>query len=881
MERMGLNEIRSSFLKFFEGKGHLVLPSFSLIPEKDKSLLLINSGMAPLKPYFTGQEEPPRRRVTTCQKCIRTPDIDRVGKTARHGTFFEMLGNFSFGDYFKKEAIKWAWEYVTEHLKLPIDRLWVTIYLDDDEAFEIWTKDVGVSPDRVVRMGKEDNFWEIGVGPCGPCSEIYYDRGEEHGCGKENCAIGCDCDRFVEFWNLVFTQFNKDEEGNYIPLEHPNIDTGMGLERIAAIMQGVNSLFEVDTVRNIMEEVCRISNTQYGKDPKADISLRVITDHIRGTTFMISDGILPSNEGRGYVLRRILRRAARHGKLLGIKELFLDQVAEVVIRESSQAYPELEEKKDYILKVIRMEEERFNETVDQGLEILKEYITEMKKDSVKILDGEKAFRLYDTYGFPVDLTKEILEENGLSVDEEAFTKEMENQRERARAARHETDYMGIDDQTYRLIPPEISTIFKGYETLETSSQVLVIIKDDNLVKFAKEGDEILLVMDQTPFYAESGGQIGDSGVIKNEEVEVKIEDTQKIIGNHIIHKGTVIRGSLKVGDVVKAKVNEDIRMNTARNHSATHLLHRALREVLGTHVEQAGSLVTPSRLRFDFSHFAPLTQDEIEKVERLVNQKIMEDLPIETFETSFNKARELGATALFGEKYGDKVRVVKMGDFSMELCGGTHLKNTGQAGLFKIISESGVAAGIRRIEAITGTGVYQRLKELENLIYDVANELKTSPHDILQRLKGLSKQLKEYEKEIEQFKVQMAKNAINDLLENKKEIGGINYITAALEGQDIEGLRQIIDLIRDRLKSGVVVLASENQGKVQFVAGATRDAVEKGVHVGNLLREVAKITGGGGGGRADMAQAGGRDSSKISQALEKVDVLLKGQLGIK
>lgn len=880
MKKMGLNEIRSSFLKFFEGKGHLVLPSFSLVPEKDKSLLLINSGMAPMKAYFTGQEKPPRRRITTCQKCIRTPDIERVGKTARHGTFFEMLGNFSFGDYFKKEAIEWAWEYVTEELGLPEDRLWITIYHEDDEAFKIWSEDIGVSPDRIVRMGKEDNFWEIGVGPCGPCSEIHYDRGEEYGCGKEDCAIGCECDRFIEFWNLVFTQFYRDEEGNYTPLKHPNIDTGMGLERIAAIMQGVDSLFEVDTIRNIMKEVSNISNIEYGQDPKADISLRVITDHIRGTTFMISDGILPSNEGRGYVLRRLLRRAARHGKLLGIKDLFLDQVAKVVIEESKQAYPELEERKDYILKVIRLEEERFNETIDQGLEILKQYVAEMKQNDIKVLDGEKAFRLYDTYGFPIDLTKEILEEDGLSVDEQGFEREMENQRERARAARHDTDYMGEDDQTYKLIPTDVSTVFEGYESLETDSQILVIIKDEEKVETAREGDEILFVMDKTPFYAESGGQIGDSGVVENENVKVRVDDTQKIVGNRIVHRGVVIEGSLNTGDMVKAKVDEERRIATARNHSATHLLHKALREVLGSHVEQAGSLVTPSRLRFDFSHFAPLTKEEIERVEQLVNEKILEGLAIEVFETSLSKAKELGAAALFGEKYKDVVRVVKMGDFSIELCGGTHLRNTAQAGLFKIISESGVAAGVRRIEAVTGAAVYQRIKELENTINDIAEELKTNPNNIVQRLKSISKQLKEYEKEIDKFKAELAKSSIDDLLKNTKKIGDMTYITAELSGQDAKGLREAADLIRDRIKSGVVVLASESQGKVLFVAAATKDAVAKGVHAGNLLREVAKIAGGGGGGRPDMAQAGGKDPSKISEALQKVDVLLKEQLGI-
>lgn len=877
---MGLNQLRDSFLKFFEGKGHLVLPSFSLIPESDKSLLLINSGMAPLKPYFTGQKTPPRRRVTTCQKCIRTPDIERVGKTARHGTFFEMLGNFSFGDYFKKEAISWAWEYVTQVLELPLDRLWVTIYQDDDEAFEIWTKDIGVSPDRVVRMGKEDNFWEIGVGPCGPCSEIFFDRGPEHGCGQEDCGIGCDCDRFVEFWNLVFTQYNKDEDGNYHPLEHPSIDTGMGLERIAAIMQGVNSLFEVDTIRNIMEEVSLISGVKYGDKESTDISLRVITDHIRGTVFMISDGILPSNEGRGYVLRRILRRAARHGKLLGIDGMFLSRVAKVVINESKEAYPELKEKEEYILKVIEVEEKRFDETIDQGLAILKEYIEDLKKGSNKVLDGYKAFKLYDTYGFPLDLTKEILEEEGLSVDEEGFNEQMKVQRERARAARQETDYMGSDDPIYKLLNPNETTEFKGYETLETRSRVLNIIKDNERVQTAREGDQVLIVLDQTPFYAESGGQVGDIGIMEGDTTKIEIEDVSKVYGTYIVHKGKVVSGRISIGDEVDAKVDREARMATARNHSTTHLLHKALKEVLGSHVEQAGSLVTPSRLRFDFTHFAPLTSEEIEKIEAIVNEKIMEGLPVETIETTFDEAKKLGAIALFGEKYGDIVRVVKMGDFSTELCGGTHLVNTGQAGLFKIISETGVAAGVRRIEAVTGVGAHQWLKELNELVNNVSDTLKTNPNSLAQKAEGLMQQIKEYEQKIQQLKKQLAKGTIEELVNNKKTIGDVSYIAARIDYQDMNSLREIADTLRNKLKSGVVVLASENQQKVNMVAAATKDLVSRGVHAGNLIREVAKVTGGGGGGRPDMAQAGGKDPSKISQALGKVKVLLEQQLGM-
>jgi alanyl-tRNA synthetase len=878
MEKMGLNQLRHAFLKFFEEKDHLIMPSASLVPKSDKSLLLINSGMAPLKAYFTGQETPPSPRVTTCQKCIRTPDIDIVGKTARHGTFFEMLGNFSFGDYFKREAIVWAWEFVTEVLKLPLERLWVTIYLEDDEAYEIWTDVVGLDPQRIVRMGKEDNFWEIGVGPCGPCSEIFFDRGKEHGCGSDNCAIGCDCDRFVEFWNLVFTQFDRDEEGNYHPLEHPSIDTGMGLERIAAIMQGVNSLFEVDTIKNIMKEASRISGIRYGDNANTDISLRVITDHIRGTVFMISDGIIPSNEGRGYVLRRILRRAARHGKLIGIKNMFLSDLAKIVIRESGDAYPELREKQQYILKVIQVEEERFNETIDQGLIILKGYIDNIKKAKSKVLDGKSAFRLYDTYGFPLDLTREILEEEGFDVDEAGFNAEMKDQRERARSAREETNYMGEEDPIYGLLKPDEKTDFVGYHTLNIRSRVIGLIKDNQRVDSANQGDHVLVILDKTPFYAESGGQIGDRGLLQTDEVTVEIEDVNKLHGDHIVHKGKVLYGTIRTNQELEAKVLTEERLSTARNHSATHLLHKALKEVLGDHVEQAGSLVAPTRLRFDFSHFAPLTDEEIDRVEGIVNKKIMEALSIDIIETTYDDARSLGAVALFGEKYGDIVRVVKMGDYSIELCGGTHLSNTGQAGLFKIISETGIAAGVRRIEAVTGSGAIQWVKQQNELINQVSEVLKTNPTGVIQKAKGIMEQVKEYEHEIQILKRQLMQGTVDMLMSDRKSINGIQFITGNVERQDMNTLRDTADILRNKLKSGVVVLASEYQGKVNMIAAATKDMIGKGIHSGNLIREVAKVTGGGGGGRPDMAQAGGKDPLKISQALDKVEVILAHQL---
>ncbi len=879
MEKLGLNELRAKFLEYFENKEHLVLPSFSLVPQDDKSLLLINAGMAPLKPYFTGQETPPRKRIATCQKCIRTPDIENVGKTSRHATFFEMLGNFSFGDYFKTEAIHWAWEFVTEELKLPIDRLWVTIYLDDDEAFKIWHEEIGLPKERIVRMGKKDNFWEIGVGPCGPCSELYYDRGIEKGCGQPDCGIGCECDRFIEFWNLVFTQFNKDEDGNYHPLAHPNIDTGMGLERIAAIMQDVDSIFEVDTMKNITDAICRIADIEYGEDETADVSLRVITDHIRATTFMVSDGILPSNEGRGYVLRRVLRRAARHGKLLGIEGAFLKDIADVVISESCDAYPELLERRDYILNIIEIEEKRFNATIDQGLNILDNYINELETNNTSVLDGEKAFKLYDTYGFPLDLTKEILEEHHLSVDEKGFNKLMNIQREKARSSREETNYTGRDDGLLKLIDTHINTEFVGYETLNSSSNVLAIIKDNKRMESADTDDEVIIILDKTPFYAESGGQIGDIGIIKDDDGnEIYISDTQKISDSKIFHKGKVLKGQLKVDNNVSAIVDREHRMAIARNHTCTHLLHRALKEVLGNHVEQSGSLVAADRLRFDFSHFSPVTKDEILEIERIVNKQIFDAIPVETINTTIDEAKKMGATALFGEKYSADVRVIKIGDFSIELCGGTHLTNTSQIGMFKITSETGVAAGIRRIEASTGLNVYNYVNHLEGILSEASTILKAGIEDIPARIEILLDDLKVAQRNIEQMRKNIALGSIDDIIDKRRVVNDVPYIATHIEGQDMESLRNMADLLRDKIKTGVVVLASSDENKVNLIAAATKDVVEKGVHSGTLIREVAKKVGGGGGGRPDMAQAGGKDPSKVDEALGCVHELLLKQL---
>ena len=881
MQKLGLNEIRNRFLSFFETKGHLILPSYSLIPEKDKSLLLINSGMAPLKPYFTGQEKPPRARVATCQKCVRTPDIDRVGKTARHGTFFEMLGNFSFGDYFKNEAISWAWEFITKNLELPIDRLWVSIYQDDDEAHDIWTKNIGLPGDRVVRMGKEDNFWEIGVGPCGPCSEIYFDRGSDKGCLRTDCKVGCDCDRFVEFWNLVFTQFNRDEQGNYNKLPKPNIDTGMGLERISAIMQGVDTLFDVDTIKSIIASVSGISGVYYGTDSKSDISLRVIADHARGMVFMISDGILPSNEGRGYVLRRILRRAAHHGRTLGINRPFLTEIAQSVIGESSEAYKEVKHKEEYILKVVNIEENKFKETIEQGSVILNAFIDKMKENNITVLNGEDAFKLYDTYGFPFDLTKEILAEHNFFVDEQTFSENMKNQRDRARSAKIKTDFMGKNDSNYQLIDKNISTCFKGYNLLETESRVESVIKGEVFTDKAYEGDEVFIVLDNTPFYGESGGQAGDRGKLISEGLQVNISDTRKAYGDHIIHTGKIEKGTLRKGDTVLSVVDKESRMAIARNHTATHLLHRALKTILGEHAEQAGSMVDKDRLRFDFRHFTALTERETEAIERLVNEKIMGCLPVELLEMSLDEARQLKAMALFGEKYGEFVRVVRISDYSMELCGGTHLTNTGQAGLFRIIAESGIAAGIRRIEAVTGWNSYDYVLSREHKMSEVSATLKTTPSDLEKRAISLVKQVKELEKEIEILKYSILANVVDNLSALRKEMGELSYVFARVDGYDVVDLRNIADRLKDRIGQVVVVLAAFKEGKVHFVGGTTGENVAKGVHVGKLIGEIAKIADGGGGGRAEMAQAGAKDPSKISEAFLQAEAILAKQIGLR
>ena len=878
MEKLGLNEIREKFLSFFESKGHLRLPSFSLVPQGDNSLLLINAGMAPLKPYFTGKETPPSKRVTTCQKCIRTLDIENVGKTARHGTFFEMLGNFSFGDYFKKEVTGWAWEFITKVLQLPEDRLWVTIYQDDDEAFEIWTKNVGVPAERIVRMGKEDNFWEIGTGPCGPCSEIYFDRGEEYGCGKEDCAVGCDCDRYVEFWNLVFTQFDKDDEGNYNRLPHPNIDTGMGLERLAAIMQGVDNLFEVDTVRNIMMKISEIAGVTYKSDEKTDVSLRVITDHIRSTVFLVSDGVLPSNEGRGYVLRRLLRRAARHGKLLGIEKPFLYEVTDTVISESCEAYPELKEKAEKIKKIIQIEEEKFDETIDSGLEILNGYIDDVKKEGQTVLDGSRTFKLYDTYGFPIDLTIEICAEQGITVDTESFNEQMRQQRQRARAARGNMEGAGWDEDVFARMKG-IRTEFEGYDKLKTQAQVVAMALDGQEIDAAEAGQEMVLLADRTVFYGESGGQVGDTGTMDSDGAHLRVLDTKKAADGKYLHTVQIESGTLRTGDHVTMAVDAGRRAAITRNHSATHLLQKALRNVVGDHVEQAGSLVTPDHLRFDFTHFSPVTKEELDAVEKQVNEAILANLPVEIFETDIKTAKEMGAMALFGEKYGQQVRVVKMGDYSVELCGGCHLTSTACAGLFKIVSESGVAAGIRRIEAVTGLGVMHYLYNAMDTAAQTAAALKTTPAEMAARAQSVMSELRQMQRELDSAKSAMAGNKAQELLNSAAVVKGTKVITAKLSGMDTDGLRKLGDNLKDKEPDLALVLASEADGKVIFVAMATKDAVKKGVHCGNLVREVAKAAGGGGGGKPDSAQAGGKDPAKVDSALSLVSGLIETMLG--
>jgi len=880
MQKLGLNEIREKYLSFFESKGHLRLPSFSLVPENDKSLLLINAGMAPLKPYFKGELEPPRKRVTTCQKCIRTPDIERVGKTARHGTYFEMLGNFSFGDYFKHEATAWAWEFVTKELELPEDKLWITIYEDDDEAFDIWTKEVGVDPTHIVRMGKEDNFWEIGTGPCGPCSELYFDRGVEHGCGSPDCKVGCECDRFVEFWNLVFTQFDKDENGNYNRLSHPNIDTGMGLERIACIMQGVNNLFEVDTVRNIMLKISEITGATYGADEKNDVSLRVITDHIRSTTFMIGDGVQISNEGRGYVLRRLLRHAARHGKLLGVDEPFLYKVCDTVIEENKNAYPELLEKKAYIKKVIELEEIRFNETINDGLSILAGYIDELEKNDEVQLSGAKAFKLYDTFGFPLDLTLEILEEKSLNVNIEEYEECMQAQKKKAREGRGEMDDAGWEkDEFKKKITDLDKTEFTGYETLCDTAVVKAIGANGEICSMATaDNGNVVIILDKTPFYGESGGQVGDKGYIKSQGATVKVNDTKKIGNGQIMHICTVEAGMISVGDSVECEVCSSRRNATARNHSATHLLQKALKTVLGDHVQQAGSYVDPERLRFDFSHFEALTKEQIAKVEEIVNGEIYNALSVECSQMPIDEARALGAMALFGEKYGDVVRVVKMGDFSTELCGGTHVNNTSNIGIMKIVSETSAAAGVRRIEAITGLGVLASFNEKEEIIAKAAALLKSAPADMLSKLAALQSEVKAMQKEIEDMKSKLASGGIDDIKKNAKIINGTTVLAGSFKGADVNTVRKMNDSLKDEYTDVVCVMATEFGGKVMLITAADKAAVAKGAHCGMLVKEIAAHVGGSGGGKPESAQAGGSDASGIDAALCAALEVLSGQI---
>ncbi|MBE7052362.1 MAG: alanine--tRNA ligase [Ruminococcaceae bacterium] len=880
MQKLGLNEIREKYLSFFESKGHLRLPSFSLVPENDKSLLLINAGMAPLKPYFKGELEPPRSRVTTCQKCIRTPDIERVGKTARHGTYFEMLGNFSFGDYFKHEATAWAWEFVTKVLELPTDKLWITIYEDDDEAFDIWTKEVGVDPEHIVRMGKEDNFWEIGTGPCGPCSELYFDRGVEHGCGSPDCKVGCECDRFVEFWNLVFTQFDKDEAGNYNRLSHPNIDTGMGLERIACIMQGVNNLFEVDTVRNIMLKISEITGATYGADEKNDVSLRVITDHIRSTTFMIGDGVQISNEGRGYVLRRLLRHAARHGKLLGVNEPFLYKVCDTVIEENKNAYPELVEKQAYIKKVIELEEIRFNETINDGLNILAGYIAELQKNDEVQLSGEKAFKLYDTFGFPLDLTLEILEEKSMNVNVEEYEECMQAQKKKAREGRGETDDAGWEkDEFKKKITDLDKAEFVGYDALYGAATVKAIGYDGDLKNMAtSDNGSVAVVLDKTPFYGEGGGQVGDKGTIKSEGATLKVTDTKKVGNGQIMHICTVESGMISVGDSVECQVCQCRRNAIARNHSATHLLQKALKTVLGDHVQQAGSYVDAERLRFDFSHFEALSKDQIAEVEKMVNNEIYNALNVECKEMPIDEARALGAMALFGEKYGDVVRVVKMGDYSVELCGGTHVCNTSNIGIMKIVSETSAAAGVRRIEAITGLNVLDAYNEKEETIAKASAMLKSTPADMLSKLSALQNEVKAMQKEIEAMKSKLASGGIDDIKKNAITIGGTTVLTGALKGADVNTVRKMNDSFKDEYTDVVCVMATEFGGKVMLITAADKAAVGKGAHCGMLVKAIASHVGGSGGGKPESAQAGGSDASGIDAALAAAIEVLKEQI---
>ncbi len=866
------------FLDFFESKGHLKMKSFSLVPHNDKSLLLINSGMAPLKPYFTGAEIPPRRRVTTCQKCIRTGDIENVGKTARHGTFFEMLGNFSFGDYFKDEAIHWSWEFLTEVIGLDPNRLYPSVYLEDDEAFNIWNKEIGIPADRIFKFGKEDNFWEHGAGPCGPCSEIYYDRGEKYGCGKPGCTVGCDCDRYMEIWNNVFTQFDNDGNNNYTELAQKNIDTGMGLERLASVVQDVDSIFDVDTVRALRDKVCEMAHCKYHESDEKDVSIRLITDHIRSATFMISDGIMPTNEGRGYVLRRLIRRAARHGRLLGIEGKFLAKLSETVIEGSKDGYPELEEKRDFIVKVLSQEEDKFNKTIDQGLSILAQMEEDMKAAGTQTLSGADAFKLYDTYGFPLDLTKEILEEKGYGIDEDGFKACMEEQRTKARTAREVTNYMGADATVYDEIDAAVTSEFVGYDHLTDQSKVTVLTTDTDIVEALTDGQMGTIFVEKTPFYATMGGQEGDKGEITLGDAVFQVEDTIKLLGGKIGHVGRMTKGMIKTGDVVTLSVHAADRADTCKNHSATHLLQKALKTVLGSHVEQKGSLVTPDRLRFDFAHFQPMTAEEIAEVEALVNKEIRAALPVTTDVMNIEEAKKSGAMALFDEKYSENVRVVSMGDFSKELCGGTHVANTSEILAFKILSESGIAAGVRRIEALTGDAVFAYYKEQEAQLANVAKLLKTKPEAVGEKIEHLYAEIKALQSENEALKSKAAKDALGDVMNQVQEINGVKLLAARVDDVDMNGLRDLGDQLKEKLGDGVVVLASVKDSKVSLMATATDEAQKKGAHAGNLIKAIAAIVGGGGGGRPGMAQAGGKNPAAVDDAIKEAAKVVESQI---
>lgn len=885
MKAYGVNELRRMYLDFFESKEHLKMKSFSLVPpHTDKSLLLINAGMAPLKPYFTGQEIPPRRRVTTCQKCVRTGDIENVGKTARHLTFFEMLGNFSFGDYFKHEAIAWSWEFLTETVGMDPERLYPSVYGEDDEAFAIWNQEIGVPAEKITRFYRDengdcDNFWEHGAGPCGPCSEIYYDRGEKYGCGKPDCKVGCDCDRFIEVWNNVFTQFESDGKGHYEELSQKNIDTGMGLERLAVVVQDVDSVFDIDTMKAIRDRICEIAGVRYQTDENVDVSVRLITDHIRSTTFMISDGIMPSNEGRGYVLRRLIRRAARHGRLLGISGKFLADLSRTVIRECKDGYPELEEKSEFILTVLTQEEDKFDKTIDLGLSILAQMEEEMKAAGVTELSGENAFKLYDTYGFPMDLTQEILAEKGFSIDEEGFGECMRQQKDMARKARKVTNYMGADVTVYESIDPAVTTEFVGYDRLQHNSRVTVLTTETELVEALTDGQVGTVIVEETPFYATMGGQNGDTGVITTADGSFAVQDTVKLMGGKVGHIGTVTGGMIKVGDTATLTVDAGRRSDTCKNHSATHLLQKALREVLGTHVEQSGSYVDGERLRFDFTHFAAMTEEELARVEAMVNEKIGENIPVVTRVMGIEEARKTGAMALFGEKYGEEVRVVQMGDFSVELCGGTHVANTGNIGSFKILSENGVAAGVRRIEALTGNGVLQYYKNLEHTIHEAAKAVKATPGNLVEKCEHLMAELKSLHGELESLKSKNAKDALGNVMDQVREVKGVKLLAASVDGVDMNALRDLGDQLREKLGEGVVVLISGAEGKVNMIAMATEGAQKAGAHAGNLIKGIAALVGGGGGGRPGMAQAGGKNPAGIPAAVEQAASVLEGQLG--